>query len=817
MPTRTFVDPTAFTVKVAVPASSTPAGVILPQTYGGVPDGTTNNYAALTRAMAAAATQRLPVFLGKGTWYADTGAGGWSGIAVPSGVEVYGETGTALTWRTDYSEDYPYFGINGGTSGQSIHDLTFVDGNGGNTINGPGGGKPITGVQIANLSLHGCALNSLFACVDSTIQNCTVDGSVEDAVTTAPMVAGTIYSSLLVRPLAAPIAAGTQLYVYADPTYASETFQIVYTSAAAPAGATTLPLKPVFAQADIPAGASARRLVVSTGIAMTGQYSNWNSAPGTLGSWVVNSAIKNCTVRNCMAANIFINMGYQCLIEGNYGSVGHDMNFDFEYCVDSTQQNNEGHFGGNRGCAVETVNSGCRVINNTIYDTTQDGIRVTTDYVPPGNTRNIGGHLVQGNTVKRAYRGIAIQGTDAVVQGNTATECFRAGCYLFNTNDLTSVDENTFSGNYGSGIELLNSTGVKIGMTTPNTATDNGYQPQRTAPALTVAAGSGSLPVDEYAVALQWGQDVYTTGVITSRLGAPTLPAFATLTAAGQVLTLDVPVPTGATTLAVNIGSKTFFGSLQSYQVPGGEDYFGNGALLLSCPRLGEVDLPTGTVTYANGVTAGLAVSVSAGVAHITISAPAKPPSNNAPSMTNDFTVCAGIYFNNDTGSVGAITMGANIIRGNGYAGVYGTCGGLAITGGEISTHTAAGVWAGNPAPDISGVTVSDSYLGLTGGGGAQGAQFKDCTLSALQEGIHFFANGGGQCWGFGVDGCTFNAMPVGIACNAYTQSVPSNRSGAAPDPGVVSNCTFTNVQTPVDTKGGKYDVITIGTGNVGV
>lgn len=811
---KTFLDPTRFTVSVASSSgggtSSTPAGVITPLAYGGAPDGTTDNYQAIAQAAAAAAAQKLPLYIPAGAWVLG------SGLTLPAGLEVYGESGSVLHVST--SEWYfPFMSLNDSCY---VHDLTFVCATG-RSMGSPAGAS---GLRLSNCQFFGCAVNSFFACVDSTIDGCTVDGSVGVAKTTTALAAGTAYTSLGVEGLETSLTSGQQLYLYVDPTYADETFQVVYTSSAVAAGATSIPLQPVTALADIPAGSSVRNIVVSTGLSMTGAYDNWNSTPGPGDAWVVNSAIQNCTVRNCDAADVFINMGYKCLMQNNYGSVGHDMNFDFEYCVQSIMQNNEGHFGGNRGCAVETINSECQVLDNKIYDTLWDGIRATTDLVPSGNARPIGGHVVSGNYVRRANRGIAFQAVPgSTMAGNDVAECLLTGAHLYNIYPGL-VKGNNIHDNYGTGIELLNSSQVANPVTiNGNRITQNGYlngvAPARAAlQGLTVASGTSTLAPGDYAISYSWVATVATRGGLYSTWSSPSLPALATVTAVGQVVQLpDLTLPTGIDGVAVFVFPASYINQVipwYSRPATGLADY----ATAIGGLLLGQV-AADGTITYDGGATAGLSASVpSTGVLRIDVTGPA-PTQGTIASYS--FGCCSGVWANPGTGAVAGVVLQDNTITDNGSNGVQ--CPG-SVSGGNVSGHTAAAL-AG--IMQASTAQLSGSLFGIFPPPSSGHGTFEDCQISDIgQDCIHFSAAVNGQCWDYTINGCTFSGAPVGIYMDAAVTTGRGGDSTLAPFPGdatspvqpsLVEHCTFTNVQTPIDKNSGTQDVLTIGTGNVGV
>lgn len=810
---KTFLDPTPFTVRVSTTGGTggaAPAGVISLATYGGVADGTTDNTAALVRAIAAAQVQRLPMYFGDGDWHF-TGT-----VSLPAGVEVFGSTSAVLTWTAPWYT--PLFTIKG--DDVTVHDLTFVSTGGAQCV--VGGATNFSRANVYNLDLRGCAINSLFGCIDATISNCTVDGSTERATLTAPIVTGNTYTSLPVSPVSAALSKGTQLYIYADPTYADETFQVVYTSAAVAAGATSLPITPLVAAVDLPSGASVRQIVVSTGIAMTGAYENWNTTPGPGGSWVVTSTIKNCTVRNCDAADIFINMGYQCTMEDNYGSVGHDMNFDFEYCYQSVMQNNEGHFGGNRGCAVETINSECQVLNNKLYDTLWDGIRVTSDITVAGNPRTAGGHLVKGNYVRRANRGIAFQAVGSTMAGNDVAECLLTGAHLYNESSAL-VTGNNFHDNCGTGVELLNSSTAANPVTVSgNTIARNGYlngvAPVRAAPTVTVAAGTSTLAAGTYAVSYGWTATVAARGGLYHTYSSVSVPALVTVTA-GQVMHLeDITLPAGVDGIVVCVLPESYVTGntlIPWYAKPGGtlQDF----ALAIGGLVLGEV-AADGTITYDGGATSGLVATASGGTLSVTITGAA---TLGGQIVSRSFANASGIWADPATGGVAGVVMQDNTITDNGMAGVL--CPGT-VTAGTIGTHTAAGVLG---VATASGVSVSDAVFGIYPAASSGHGSFVDCAFSGLDvDGIHFSPAINGQCWDYTINGCTFSGMPVGIYMSAAVSNGRGGGSALAPFPGdasapvqptLVENCTFTNVQTPVDTDGGTQDVITIGSGNVGV
>lgn len=818
-----FTDPTTFTLSVVTPTgtSGTSGNVIRPQTFGGVPDGNTNNYTAILKAVQAGAAQRLPVFLSSGNWYADTGAGGWSGINLPSGTEVFGEAGTLLTWRTDYYEGYPYFGIGNGypastnpSNGVSVHDLAFRDANGGNAFMSAAG---TTGIHIYNVTMLGCGINSLFACIDSTVENCTVDGSRQMAVTTTDLVAGRPYTSLGVRPLEAPIPKGTQLYVYADATYTVPDVQVVYTAAAAPADATMLSLVPVTALANIPAGASARRIVISTGLAMTGQYNNWNTAPGTKGNWVVNSAIQNCTVRNCDAADIFINMGYQSYIQNCYGSVGHDMCFDFEYCVQSVMRDNEGHYGGNRGCAVETINSECQVLDNRLYDTLWDGIRVTTDYVPAGNTRFLGGHTVSGNQVYRANRGIAFQGVaNVTASGNEVRESLATGFHIYDVTGAT-LTKNTITGNYGCGVEILNSTKVTIDPT--NTISGNGLLglPRPVAPQPTLGSGASTLASGEgYALQVCWTADVPVRGGLYTAIGSPSLPVYATPSSSGQTLEFDLTPPPGASGFALRVQPQSSYDAIYWSSKPAIE--WTRLALVLGANLLGSVDA-SGAVTYSGSATSGITAARNGdGSWHVIVSSPA---ASNGSYIYHDLTCGAGVFLNASTGADGDITVQCPLLD-NGYGGVYGWAYGVVVAGAagapiSISGHTALGVFAMD-AVQVSNATIGDVHLGTWGGTSAGGTHVASVTYQNVEDCIHFSGAINGASFNWLVEDCTFGTASApcgtGISLNA-SDGIPGNAPQGA-TPGEVAACNFTYARTPLDTGSGTSTLPQL-TGNIGL
>lgn len=794
-------------------ASGRPSGVIVPQTYGGVPDGVRDNFGPLTKAVAAAATAGKPVFLSSGVWYADTGrVGGWNGINLPSGLEVYGEPGTVLTWKTTYYEAYPYFGVGDAysgsahrTSGVSIHDLTFADTHGGNAVMSAAG---TANIALRNLTMRGCGVNSLFACIDSVIENCTVDGSIARASLRSPLRVGHTYASLSVTPLRAALPKGTQLYVYADRTYTDNTFLVVYTAAASSVGATTVPLVPVAAPAALPVGASVRQIVISTGLAMTGAYNNWNTTPGPNGSWVVNSAIRNCTVRNCDAANIFINMGYRSTIENCYGSVGHDMNFDFEYCVQSVMQNNESHFGGNRGCAVETINSQCQVLGNKVYNALWDGIRVTNDVSIPGSPRTGGGHLVKGNYVRRANRGIAFQAVQSsVMEDNDVAECLLTGAHIFNMYPAT-VANNNFHDNYGVGVELLNSSTAANPVTlTGNRITGNGtlngVAPLRAAPTVTVGTGASSLAPGTYAVSYGYTATVAARGGAYHIHGPVSAPAVVTV-AAGQVIRLPaITLPAGTDGIVVCVLPESYVTRnllVPWYAKPGASlrDF----ALAVGGLVLGEV-AADGGISYDGGATSGLVASVRAGTLRVSITGAA---TTRGEVLSRSFANASGIWANGATGAVAAVAMEGNTISGNGQAGVM--CPGT-ISGGTISDHTAAGATGVTRA---SGVTISDAVLGLVPPPSSGGGTYEKCVIRDMAaEGIHFSGAINGQCFSYVMDDCTFSGMPVGVYIDANV-GFPGNATRPAPN--LVENCTFRNVPTPVSEDGGTQKVVAMGTGN---
>lgn len=788
------------------PASSRhPAGVITPQAYGGKPDGGTDNYRPILDALAAAAAQKKPVFLSAGTWYVDPGPGGWLGVQVPTGVEVFGESRTICTWKSSYYEAYPYFGIATGSAAVSIHDLTFQDANGGNAILSQPNARNI---HIYNLHMLGSGINSLYACVNSVVEDCVLDGSVQRTRLTAPLKAGRTYASLSVRAMPQALAKGAQLYLYRDPTYVDPAFQVVYTSAAVPAGATELPLQPERVAVDIPAGASARQIVISTGIAMTGAYERWNSTPGPDGNWVVGSTIRRCTVRNCDAANVFINMGYQSTIEDCYGSVAHDMNFDLEYCVRSSQRNNEGHFGGNRGCAVEMVNSECAVEGNTLYDTLWDGIRVTTDYVPPGNTRFLGGHTVAGNRVYRANRGIAFQGVASVTaSGNEVRESLATGFHIYDVTGAT-LAKNTVTGNYGCGVEILNST--KVTMDPTNVITDNGLLglSRPVAPQPRIGTGASTLASAEgYALQVCWTADVPVRGGLYTAIGSPSLPVYATPSAGGQTLEFDLSPPPGASGFALRVQPQSSYDAIYWSSKPATE--WTRLALVLGANLLGSVDA-SGAVTYSGSATSGIAAARNSdGSWHVTVSAPA---ASDGSAIYHDLTCGAGVFLNASTGANGDINVQCPL-RDNGYGGVYGWAYGVVVGGAPgapvpISGHTALGVFAMDAA-HVSNATISDVHLGAWGGTSAGGSRLSRVTFQNVQDCLHFSGAINGACFNWNVENCTFGTADAscgtGVSLNANRQ-IPGN-APAGSSPGAITACDFTHCKIPLDLGGGTTTV----------
>lgn len=834
--------------------TGTSASYITPQTYGGAPDGTTDNYSAMMQAVAAsaaafAAGTPKPVFLSAGSWFWKSP--GWGGVSLPSGVEVYGESGTIVSWDSG-PYGYPALNVADGSSGVYVHDLTFsrptrsgvLSGASGvlssaEAVNNSGSAKGTSGVHVADCVFDASCINSLFGTSGSLIENCQVNGAVTLATLSAGIVEGSTYSSLACDALSAAIPGGSYLIAayYPNGRYSISGLvvqEIQVGSAGAAAGATSIPVVPFTPGAALPVGAEVQEIIVATGLAMTGAYSKWSTvAPGTPGVWNENCQISGCTVLNCDAADIFINMGYKSLIggpntgDGNIGWIGHDMNFDFEYCMECTMQGNEGHFGGNRGCAVETVNSQCQVLDNKIYDVTgEEGIRVTTDLVPSGNPYNLGGHTVSGNEVYRAaVWGIAFQGVDGLISGNTVQGCLVSGIHLENAHGgayysasasntaFTTVRGNTVAHNIGVGVDLLNTMNAVIEDNEIAYNGDNGVAKAVTAPALTAASSTAStLAAGTYLAQVGWLADVYVGGSTRLAAGPPSLPGYVDI-ALGQQIELDVALPPGAAGLELRFNNQKRYG-----KYPAGSIGPHTTALLEGCALVAWVDLH-GNVTLQNGVTSGVAASVNSdGSLHVVLTADQTPVLDLGRSTSAGF----GIWYNGGTGNNQAIRTSGNNVHDNGWAGMSFCNTSNADT---FSNHTAYGVYnlgtiqsttgaAGAPGA-ITGATISGSPVSVYNpGSNYGGAKMSDCTFSASSCCV-FFWDGGWNAFGWTVNGCTLSG-DVGIYFNTsvYTQS---SQNGGGLQPGLVENCNFTGCTTPIDENGGTLPLLTIGSGNTGL
>lgn len=814
------------------------AGVIIPEAYGGKPDGS-NSYQALAKAAAASHQLGLPMFLSKGNWY--SGGGGWAGVPLLSGVEVYGEPGTICTWDSG-QWGYPMFDIAGGSSGVSIHDLTFQQHGGSAITSGAAAVNAThTNPQASNIHIYNCnfdaaCINNLFGCSDSLIENCNMNGALTRATLAQTLAPGTIYSSVQIEPLVSALGAGAFLYVYFYPQgiFKPGTFQAIVTSAAAPVGATLLPVKPFMAEQSLPAGSLVQQIVVSTGFAMTGSYEQWSTAtPGPGGVWVNNSTIQGCKAYNCNAADIFINMGYKCFIQDSFGWVGHDMNFDFEYCVQSIMQRNEGHYGGNRGCAVETINSECQVLDNDIYDVVgESGVRVTTDYVPAKNPYTVGGHIVKGNKIRRCGWGITFQGTWGTIDSNDVQENQWSGIHLENAfgptpaTDFVTVTGNAITYNYGCGVDLLNTNYAVIDDT--NEIAFNGYlgtvAPLRTAPVLSLGSVAASTLTsgEEFMVALAWQADVPSMGTIIRLTGPASRPGFITTTAANQTIQASVKPPQGVSGVAVYVAPRSWFEGpnyVNNYLKPS-TDFHAN-ALILGGPRLGYVDTQ-GNATYeVASMTTGLSATVASdGTLNIVISAPA-----TGGFLFRQYNNGSGVWINSSTGGVSNCTIAANM-HDNGYAGLWGYGTGMVLGGGSsatnVSNHTALVAMSGRGLKGgltAKNVQASGTYLGIVGGVTAEGGSIAGCEFSNIAtDCIRYEGPVGSQSFGFTIDGCKFGVSgPCGTGIYIDATIPVFGWARATPGPGVVSNCQFLSVTTPIDENGGTQNVLTIGAGNVGL
>lgn len=823
------------TITVVAPTVA-PTGAFTPQQYGSPGPAATlaaaqagvDQFAAIQSCVnaagkaAAASGTTAQVFLSQGFWFSkSTGVqGGWAGVAIPGNVEVLGEAGTYCTWAGG-GIGYPMFSTSG--TGATIHDLTFLA-----PIDGGQTGISVTGTSphLYNLDYQlGACQNSNSAATYALLENLTVDGTVPVGTLAQDIVAGQVYDSLAVEALPGPIGAGFPIYVASYPTTGTRAevlqgmrAQRVVLATAATAGATSISVVPVIATEAIPSGSSLRNIVIATGIAMAGGYPSYaTTAPGPGTSvWNYQITIKNCTSVFANAANVFIDTGYESTIEDCYGYVGHDMNFDFEYCVKCVMQNNTGRYGGNRGCAVETTNSACKVLNNDVKYAFADGIRVTNDLTPPNDPFPTGGHTVQGNTVAYCNRGIAFQGLWGDITDNTVQFCSLYGVWLYDVPPYNSsaaentlLSKNKILNNVGAGIVLSNSMNVTTDGT--NEVAYNGYlgtiPPNRVAPqaSLVGVASSGLASGAGYAVSFGWEATVLGAGgMMQVSTGPQGLPALVTTTAANQGIQFTVTLPTGIDGVMVSCSPSTYYtsGAAANYPIPSAswEDM----AYILGQQPLGSV-AADGTVTYFANSSKGLSAVVNSD-GSLTITVTAASQLNYRLSGTN---LASGILFDGDTGGIADVVYNGDYIHDNGYAGMWGPLGapnGLTINGGKIENHTAIGVWrAGWDGQSASGSTISGSYYGYWAPENGPGATLTNLTISGCTQAIH--ADGGGQ--GYTVDGCNFSDCDVGIFL--------ANQSVATGYPWTIKDTTFTSVTTPVDLDGNPATTVVDGGGNTGM
>ena len=855
------------TIIVTAAASSAGGAVpyLTPQQYGSPGPAATladaqagpAQVAYIVKALSAAAANLAAgsgptdVYLSPGYWLA-IGANntyGWGGIPIPPGVSLYGAGvgQTYVTWNRD-TWGYEAFGVG---KNSSLHDLSF-------TAPANLNATPIqtlsqaTAVAVsANAYIYNvdCTLGASVNCntggvgtTGAIFNNITVDGCAPWAALTQEIVYGQTYDTLACTPLQTALSSGTQIYLYSYPTSGTRAevlkgavMQSCYLSAAAAEGATSLTVTPFVAGhggtenasllpgASLPSGSLVQTIINGTGIALTGGYENWSTAPPVAGNpnWNIGAVIRNCVSINNSAADIFINMGYEALMENCYGSIGHDMNFDFEFCRKSIMQNNEGHFGGNRGCAVESINSECQVLNNDIQDTLADGIRITNDggFIPANNPYNLGGHTVAGNKVLRCGRGIAIQAAPSTIDGNVVQFC-GIGVWLNNLsshstvtphqNGDTVLTNNTVTYNYDYGVAVSNSDSITVGE--GNEIAFNGYlgtvAPNRAAPVLSSeAVASSSLQAGTgYAIAYGYGAAVLMSGKQQTVFTASGLPAFFTPTASGQGAAFDVSLPDGVDMIEVRCSSEPTMVSpgnngLTGYPVPS-QNWMDNA--ILSGPQvLGHVDR-AGTVTYATPNTSGFSATVNNdGSLHIVVTSPGSGP------FSYMFGRGAGVFFSTFTGGVGDITIGGTScsIHDNGYAGIWGAADPVTLDNITIANHTAVGVWRGgwNSTP-ASALTINGAYYGLWAPENGAGATLSALSISHCVEAIHV---DGSQGQGYTLENSAISDCSVGVFIT-YQCMNPG-------DSWTIQDTAFTNVTTPVDLDGNPKDVLTIGSGNTGI
>lgn len=671
--------------------SPAPIGtVVTPQMFGGRADGDsatpTDNGPAMAAAAQAAVASGVELFVPAGHYWANSTS--WDGAAsLPAGLRLRGARGTTFTWQNPVGIGYPLFNIAG--DDVRVRGLTFTHPAGGSAITSSAG---LQRLVVDKCDFLGACINRLFACAYSSIRNCRANGALTRAALVQPLNAGTMCGALQVDSVQVAIPTNALLYVYLYPdgVYAPGMFQTVTTTAAVPVGAAVIPVVPFLCQVSLPVGAVVQEIVVSTAFSMTGQYTNWSSAPLEPGpSWVVKSAIEGCTAMNCNAANMFINMGYRSQIKDCLGIVAHDTGLDLEYCVQSKIVHSTQRFGGNRCISVELVNSECEVGYCTATDcTSEDGIRVTTDYVPAANPYSLGGHRVHHCTTERCYWGIAFQGTWGRITHCTSRYNVAAGVHLENAPDPGSPEKtvlkyNTLTHNYGVGMDTLNTGNPEVG---PNEIAFNGWlggqAPPRSAPQLTVEAGTSSFAADSVAVSYAWYAGVPAMGTTQALQGAPSLPAVAAVTGAGQVIAFDVTPPPGMG-VAVGVQSlASYLGMIPWYNRPA--QGIGELSVLVPPRVLGYVDAG-GNVTYSGSATGGITVTPQGGHLHIVVSAEA---ASNAVSPAFDWSNGAGVWFNPGTGANTNARIGATI-HDNGYAGVYGAASGVALDVARIRGHTA--------------------------------------------------------------------------------------------------------------------------------
>lgn len=863
------------TIIVTAAASSAGGAVpyLTPQQYGSPGPAATlaeaqagpAQVAYIVKALSAAAANLAAgsgptdVYLSPGYWLAigKNNTYSWGGIPVPPGVSLYGAGvgQTYVTWnRANYG--FSAFGVG---KNSSLHDLTFTAPVYLDVSTAISQGTSATAVAISsNAYLYNidCELGANMNCntvgfgTDGAVMdNITGDGGMSVAQITQEIVAGHTYDVISCTPMEVDMSAGTLVYLYSYPTSGTRfdvlkgaVFQSCILSADAPVGATSLSVHPFVAGyggtevaslpvgSTLPSGSHVVTLLVATGVAMTGGYELWSTAPAVAGNpnWNVGSVIKNCAFINCMAANVFINMGYKSYIQNCYGSIGHDMNFDFEYCLYCIMQNNEGHFGGNRGCAVETFNGPCQVLNNRIYDVVgEDGIRVTNDLIPSGNPYPTGGHLVSGNFVDgAAVWGIAFQGTYGTIEGNTTQRSLISGIHLENVPPYsttaatrTTISANEISYNYGQGIDFLNSENCVVDGT--NHIHHNGWltstlEPNRLAPTLTLVSATGSTLASGAPYAVAFGYTAYVTsgGMGKNLDGPPGLPAFITPTASGQGVAFDVALPAGASGVHVRcspLSALTTGAGLTQYPVPSLTPEYN--AILGSAAGLGFVDAQ-GNVTYDSPNTSGITASVNAnGSLHVVVTAPAAAGS---PMLQPAETHGSGIWLNPGTGGVADVTIqgapsgSAPNIHDNGYAGIYGGAGGAILDGVTVANHTAVGSWVGHwgHQPQTGG-SYSGSFIGLWAdmNGAAPATDISQVAFSDCIQCIHFDGPAGA---GYNVSACHFTNSDVGMFITNQSVYPPYGTI-------TVEGCDFSGVTTPVDLDGNPQDVLTIGSGNTGI